>query len=79
MRTTFVNTLAEMARQDEKIVCVIGDTGFAVFEAFEKEFGPRFVNVGIAEQNFVGFGAGSAAVMPMARRGRPITRILTSP
>lgn len=62
MRTTFVNTLSEMARQDEKIVCVIGDTGFAVFEAFEKEFGPRFVNVGIAEQNFVGFGAGLAAM-----------------
>lgn len=62
MRTTFVNTLAEMARQDEKIVCVIGDTGFAVFEGFEKEFGPRFVNVGIAEQNFVGFGAGLAAM-----------------
>lgn len=62
MRTTFVNTLAEMARQDEKIVCVIGDTGFAVFEEFEKEFGPRFVNVGIAEQNFVGFGAGLAAM-----------------
>lgn len=62
MRTTFINTLTEMARVDDKIMCIIGDTGFSVFEEFEKEFGERFVNVGIAEQNFVSFGAGLAAM-----------------
>lgn len=51
-----------MARKDPRIMCVIGDTGFSVFEGFEEEFGNRFVNVGIAEQNFVGFGAGLAAM-----------------
>lgn len=62
MRATFINTLTEMARADTKIMCIIGDTGFSVFEEFEKEFGERFVNVGIAEQNFVSFGAGLAAM-----------------
>ena len=62
MRSTFINTLTEMAREDDRIMCVIGDTGYSVFEDFEKEFGPRFVNVGIAEQNFVSFGAGLAAM-----------------
>ena len=62
MRATFINTLTELARQDERIMCIIGDTGFSVFEDFEAEFGDRFVNVGIAEQNFVGFGAGLAAM-----------------
>lgn len=62
MRATFINTLTEMARKDPRIMCVIGDTGFSVFEGFEEEFGNRFVNVGIAEQNFVGFGAGLAAM-----------------
>lgn len=62
MRSTFVNTLTEMARKNDKIICVIGDTGFSVFENFEKEFKDRFVNVGIAEQNFVSFGAGLAAM-----------------
>lgn len=62
MRTTYINTLTEMARNNPKIVCVIGDTGYSVFEDFEKEFRERFVNVGIAEQNFVGFGAGLAAM-----------------
>lgn len=62
MRTTFIETLTEMAREDEKIMCVIGDTGFSVFEEFEKEFGSRFLNAGIAEQNFVSIGAGLAAM-----------------
>lgn len=62
MRTTFIETLTKMAREDSKIMCVIGDTGFSVFEDFEKEFGERFLNVGIAEQNFVSIGAGLAAM-----------------
>jgi transketolase len=62
MRKTFVDTLTELARVDHKVMCVIGDTGFSVFEEFEKEFKERFVNVGIAEQNFVSFGAGLAAM-----------------
>lgn len=62
MRTTFIETLSEMARKDERIMCVIGDTGFSVFEEFEVEFRSRFLNVGIAEQNFVSIGAGLAAM-----------------
>ncbi|MBE5850455.1 MAG: transketolase [Lachnospiraceae bacterium] len=62
MRSTFINTLTEMSREDNRIVCVIGDTGYSVFEEYEREFGDRFVNVGIAEQNFVSFGAGLAAM-----------------
>lgn len=62
MRATFVEVLTELSRQDDKVMCVIGDTGFSVFEEYEKEFKERFVNVGIAEQNFVSFGAGLAAM-----------------
>ena len=62
MRKTFVDTLTELSRKDDKVMCVIGDTGFSVFEEYEREFKDRFVNVGIAEQNFVSFGAGLAAM-----------------
>lgn len=62
MRATFINTLTELSRKDDKVMCVIGDTGFSVFEQYEKEFPERFINVGIAEQNFVSFGAGLAAM-----------------
>lgn len=62
MRKAFVDTLTEMSREDEHVMCVIGDTGFSVFESYEEEFRDRFVNVGIAEQNFVSFGAGLVAM-----------------
>ena len=61
MRSTFVRTMARLAREDPKVMLIIGDTGFSVMEPFEAEFGPRFVNVGIAEQSFVSFAAGLAA------------------
>lgn len=61
MRSTFVQTMARLAREDPKVMLVIGDTGFSVMEPFEAEFGARFVNVGIAEQSFVSFAAGLAA------------------
>lgn len=61
MRSTFIQTMCRLAREDSKIMLVIGDTGFSVMEPFEAEFGSRFVNVGIAEQNFVSFSAGLAA------------------
>ncbi len=61
MRNTFVQTMSRLAREDPKVMLVIGDTGFSVMEPFEAEFGPRFVNVGIAEQSFVSFAAGLAA------------------
>ena len=62
MRSTFVNVLDKLAEQDKRVICVIGDTGFSVFENFEKKYKERFVNIGIAEQNFVSFGAGLAAM-----------------
>lgn len=62
MRNTFVKVLDKIAQKDNRVICVIGDTGFSVFEEFEKKYKERFVNIGIAEQNFVSFGAGLAAM-----------------
>ena len=36
MRNTFVWVLDKIAEKDERVICVIGDTGFSVFEEFEK-------------------------------------------
>ena len=62
MRNTFVRVLDKIDEKDERVICVLGDTGFSVFEEFEKKYKDRFVNIGIAEQNFVSFGAGLAAM-----------------
>lgn len=60
MRTTFINTLIELAKNDDRIVLLTADLGFSVFEKFEKEFPDRFYNIGISEQNMVGIASGLA-------------------
>jgi transketolase len=58
MRSTFVKTLVELARERENIFLLTADLGFKLFDEFRSEFSDRFVNVGVAEQNMVGIGAG---------------------
>jgi transketolase len=61
-RTAFAEALVELARADERIVAVCNDSvGSSNLVAFRREFPDRLVNVGIAEQNMVGVGAGLAA------------------
>jgi transketolase len=60
MRTTFINTLTELARKDDRVFVITPDLGFSVLEKFKEEFPDRFLNVGIAEQNAVGVAAGLA-------------------
>jgi transketolase len=60
MRTTFVNTLKQLARNDKRIFLITADMGFSVFEDFREEFPDRFLNTGIAEQNTIGIAAGLA-------------------
>jgi transketolase len=60
-RQAFADTLLELARADERIVAVCNDSvGSSNLVAFQKQFPERLVNVGIAEQNMVGVGAGLA-------------------
>ncbi len=60
-RQTFADTLIEIARQDERIVAVCNDSvGSSNLNGFKKEFPDRLINVGIAEQDLVGVGAGLA-------------------
>src|SRR5436190_6908368 len=58
MRKTFINTLVELARKDERIFLITPDIGYSVLEVFMNEFPNRFLNVGVAEQNAVGIAAG---------------------
>ncbi len=61
-RDAFSETLTEMARADKRIVAVCNDSvGSSKLVAFRAEFPDRLINVGIAEQNMIGVGAGLAA------------------
>jgi transketolase len=60
MRTAFIETLFELAKQDERIVLLTGDLGFSVIEPFMRALPKQFVNAGVAEQNMTGMAAGMA-------------------
>jgi transketolase len=60
LRTTFVETLMGLAEKDDRIMLLNDDTGFHLFEEFEKKFPNRYINCGIIEQSYMGIAAGLA-------------------
>lgn len=60
-RDTWASTLAEVAVENPKVVAVVNDSvGSSKLGDFVSRFPERTVNVGIAEQDMVGIGAGLA-------------------
>jgi transketolase len=60
-REAFAATLIELAEADSRIVAVVNDSvGSSKLDGFRTRFPERVVNVGIAEQDMVGVGAGLA-------------------
>jgi len=61
MRNQFGKWINEAAKKDKKIILLVGDIGFGVFDEFRKNHPLKFINCGIAEQNMIGVAAGLAA------------------
>ncbi|MDF0487346.1 transketolase C-terminal domain-containing protein [Sphingomonas sp. H39-1-10] len=60
-RDAYVRAVRELAEADPRIVAVVNDSvGSSKLGAFRERFPDRLINVGIAEQNMVGVGAGLA-------------------
>lgn len=60
-RDAFSQTLEAMAAEDERVCAVVNDSVSSTkLKGFKAKYAKRFVNVGIAEQNMVGVGAGLA-------------------
>lgn len=60
-RDAYIRVLEEMAAADKRVCAVANDSlSSAKLKEFRAKFPDRFVNVGIAEQNMVGVGAGLA-------------------
>jgi transketolase len=60
MRTSFIETLCQVAEHDVRVWLVTGDLGYSVLEHFSSKFPERYLNAGVAEQNMVGVAAGLA-------------------
>jgi len=61
VRDAFVSELLLAARQDPKIMLVVGDLGYGVVDGFADELPGQFLNAGVAEQSMVGVAAGMAS------------------
>jgi transketolase len=60
-RDAYVRAVEELAANDDRIVAVVNDSvGSSKLGNFRSRFPNRLINVGIAEQNMVGVGAGLA-------------------
>jgi transketolase len=60
-RDAYVRTLEALAANDSRIVAVVNDSvGSSKLGKFRDQFPDQLINVGIAEQNMVGVGAGLA-------------------
>ena len=60
MRRVFGKVLNELAKKDKKIVLLVGDIGYGIFDDFRKDNPDRFFNLGICEQSLIGVAAGMA-------------------
>ena len=47
MRRRFGKIINDLAKKDEKIVLIVGDIGYGIFDSFRKEHPDRFFNLGI--------------------------------
>lgn len=60
MRNACIETLLELAKQDERVVFITGDLGFGVVTPFMEQLPRQFVNAGVAEENMTGLATGMA-------------------
>ena len=60
MRRRFGKLIADLADKDEKIMILVGDIGYRVFDEFRQKHPTRFINMGICEQSLIGASAGMA-------------------
>ena len=60
MRREFGKIINQLAKKDKKIVLLVGDIGYGIFDDFRKEHPKRFFNMGICEQSIISSASGMA-------------------
>ena len=60
MRRAFADELLKQMEKDEKIVVLVGDLGYKMFDQIRDKFPKRFVNTGAAEQALMDLSCGLA-------------------
>jgi len=60
MRRRFGEVITRLADEDDKIIVIVADIGYRVFDEFREKHPNRFINMGICEQSIIGAASGMA-------------------
>ena len=55
MRRRFGKLINKLADKDDKIILVVGDIGYGIFDDFRNNHPKKFFNLGICEQSLISF------------------------
>ena len=61
MRTAYLNTLYDIAKNDDRVYAIISDNGAIVYDKYRRDLPSQYLNVGISEANMLGMAAGMAS------------------
>ena len=60
MRKEFARFMVDYAEKDDKILLIVGDIGYQIFDDFRNKYPDRFYNFGLCEQTIIGAASGMA-------------------
>ena len=60
MRKRFGEVISKLADKNEKIIIIVADIGYGVFDDFREKYPDRFINMGICEQSIISVASGMA-------------------
>lgn len=62
MRKAVANEIEKIMKKNKKVILIVGDLGFSLFDNIKKKFPERFINAGIGEQAMISIAAGLAKI-----------------
>ena len=60
MRREFGKYMVKLAEKDDKVILIVGDIGYKMFDEFIEKFPDRFFNFGVCEQSMISAASGMA-------------------
>jgi len=60
MRREFAKVIVELAEKDDRIILIVGDIGYRIFDEFRSKYPDRFFNFGLCEQSIISTASGMA-------------------
>lgn len=61
MRTAYLSTLYDLAKNDERVYALISDNGAIVYDKYRQDLPEQYLNLGISEANMIAMAAGMAS------------------